>query len=217
MIILFGGGMGAGKDTMREMLIEKRNLQKEFHFSFAAPLKDEANAIMEALSKGVSFQSIAENFGVEMDEVKTASEILGDSVFKYPEIHSRTRTPEVRKFLQYWGTDVRRKKDVNYWVNLAKKIITEYTEKGYDVIITDGRFSNEFDLVNSLGGKTICLAVSEEERIKRIENRDGITPSRDALDHSSEKDWKTYVCFSGKIDSDALSEEETLDKVLELI
>ena len=46
-LILFAGGLGAGKDVMRNLYIEKMGIEKEYHFSFALPLKEEANEVLE--------------------------------------------------------------------------------------------------------------------------------------------------------------------------
>lgn len=214
-LILFGGGLGAGKDTMRELLIDKLGINKEYHFSFALPLKDEANRFIESIKKGKSIEDITNEFGISTEDAKESIKILGTTPELYPEINSRSRTPEIRRFLQYWGTDVRRKQNSNYWVDIAEKMIEEKLEDGYTVIVTDGRFNNEYDLVNKLGGYTVCLNVSEDERCKRVLERDGIIPSKDALTHASEKDWRTYDNFTYKISSDNLTPEETANQIIQ--
>lgn len=213
-LILFGGGLGAGKDTMREFLIEKLGIDKEYHFSFALPLKDEANRFIESVKGGNSAENIANEFGISTEDAKESIKILGETPKSYPEINSRSRTPEIRRFLQYWGTDVRRKQNSNYWVDIAEKMIKEKLNEGYTVIVTDGRFNNEYDLVNKLGGYTVCLNVSEDERCKRVLERDGIIPSKNALNHASEKDWRTYDNFTYKISSDNLTPEETANQII---
>lgn len=213
-LILFGGGLGAGKDTMRELLIETLGIDKEYHFSFALPLKDEANRFIESVKEGKSDEDIANEFGISIEDAKESIKILGETPKSYPEINSRSRTPEIRRFLQYWGTDVRRKQNLNYWVDIAEKMIKEKLNAGYTVIVTDGRFNNEYDLVNKLGGYTVCLNVSEDERCKRVLERDGIIPSKDALNHASEKDWRTYDNFTYKISSDNLTPEETANQII---
>ena len=213
-LILFGGGLGAGKDTMRELLIDKLGINKEYHFSFALPLKNEANRFIEAVKNGKTPKEISDEFNISIEDALRGIDILGDTPNLYPEVNARSRTAEVRRFLQYWGTDVRRKQNKNYWVDIANQIISEKLAAGYTVIVTDGRFCNEYDLVNNLGGYTICLYVSEDERCKRVLERDGILPSKDALNHASEKDWKIYEKFTYKINSDNMTAEATADEII---
>lgn len=209
---LFAGGMGAGKDTLRKTLIQKLNIKKEFHFSFALPLKQEANNILKDLINKKNILVMANDLNVSVDELYKGIELLDFIWERKPDVTSYDRVPEIRAFLQYWGTDVRRKQDLNYWVNIAKEIISEKLNEGYTVIITDGRFYNEFDLINDLGGVTIGIKVSEETRVKRIQERDNLTPSYDALNHLSEQDWKTYNNFTWEIlDEGKYTPEELLD------
>lgn len=214
MLIMFAGGLGSGKDTMRELLIEKLAIKKEFHFSFASPLKDEANDFIEAAKVGNNAEQLAVIFNVSVEDAEESLKILGDIPDIYPEVNSRSRTPEIRKFLQYWGTNVRRKQDNDYWVNIARDVISDKLDKDYIVIITDGRFYNEFNLVKELGGISICLAVSEDVRCNRVLKRDGFLPSKEALNHASEQDWKDYRNFDLIINSDNQSPEKTIKEVL---
>lgn len=218
MIVLFSGGMGAGKDTMRVRLLkyltEVGESFKEFHFSFADPLKDELNAILEALQQGKESGVLARDFNLTDEEVKTLMNILSDVYPEYPSIHARSRHKAIREALQYLGTDVRRFHDPDYWVNLAKEIIKEKQKDGYLIMITDGRFENEFRAVQDLGGAAICLKTGNELRLKRMAERDGVAPDPDALNHKSEQDWKTYKGFDVVVDSTNLTEQETLDEIL---
>ena len=216
--ILLAGGMGAGKDTMREELIKELGIEKEYHFSFATPLKDEADKVIEAIQANLGNGEIGTILNVEASVIQEVRDILGKDIIKqYPKVNARSRTPEIRKFLQYWGTDVRRKSDMNYWVNIAKSVVRGKLDEGYTVIITDARFNNEFELSQALGGTTVCLYSSEDVRVSRVENRDGLTPSRDALDHRSELDWRDYENFDIVIDSNELTVKETVNLLIQEI
>lgn len=214
MLIMFAGGLGSGKDTMRELLIKKLNIKKEFHFSFASPLKDEVNSFIEAVKEGKNANELSVLFNINLEDAKESLKILGDTPNMYPEINSRSRTPEIRSFLQYWGTDVRRKQDGDYWVNIAREIISQKLRDNYVVIITDGRFNNEFNLVRDLGGIGICLSASEPVRCNRVLERDGFLPSQEALHHASEQDWRDYRNFDFIIENDNQTPEETIKEVL---
>jgi hypothetical protein len=60
-----------------------------------------------------------------------------------------------REVLQYFGTDIVRKMCDNAWVNATINKIRENKVKL--ALITDGRFPNEIDAINGIGGKTIRL------------------------------------------------------------
>lgn len=60
-----------------------------------------------------------------------------------------------REVLQYLGTDIIRKMLNNAWVNATLNKIRK--EKPDLAIITDARFPNEIEGVNSIGGKTVRL------------------------------------------------------------
>lgn len=215
-LIAFSGGMGAGKDTMREYLIKELNFEKEYHFSFALPLKDEANKIIDSM-RLLSDLEISMLFQVNIEDVQEARKILGDTVKSYPEVNSRSRTPEIRKFLQFWGTDVRRKQDTEYWVLIAESMINKKIQEGFTVIVTDARFENELELINKIGGVTICLSSSETTRVKRIIERDNLKPSRESLDHASEQGWKNFHDYSLVINNDNQSEKETIEEIIEYL
>ena len=62
----------------------------------------------------------------------------------------------VRRLIQEYGTDVRRKDDKNYWVKRWKeKVISSGYER---IVVDDVRFLNEAEAVNDLGGTIIEIA-----------------------------------------------------------
>ena len=64
----------------------------------------------------------------------------------------------VREILQWYGTDVCRAVDTNYWVKKMTKIIEPFFEDIFpDVIIDDVRFINEANLIQNMNGKVIRL------------------------------------------------------------
>ena len=90
------------------------------------------------------------------DEVKAEiAEALGSTV-EYIEAN-KTR-PEVRKLLQWWGTDLRREQDSNYWIKrLENKIaaIPTLKDERHVFLVPDIRFHNEADWIRQQGGYLI--------------------------------------------------------------
>lgn len=64
------------------------------------------------------------------------------------------KNPEVRRLLQVFATEVVREMfGQDTWVNLARKEIQEYLDKGQSVVITGVRFDNEVQMITALGGE----------------------------------------------------------------
>ena len=69
-----------------------------------------------------------------------------------------TAARTVRELLQWYGTDVIRKKDPDHWVELMDMKLLEAKHNGVKlVLIGDVRFPNEVDLVDGYEGKVIRL------------------------------------------------------------
>jgi hypothetical protein len=76
-----------------------------------------------------------------------ASQILGVTVEEIEQDKHR-----FRGFLQWWGTEWRRGQDKEYWL---KRFRERAAAAGPRVVVTDVRFENEADEIESLGGKLI--------------------------------------------------------------
>lgn len=80
--------------------------------------------------------------------------------------------------LQWWGTNVRRHQNPDYWVQrLTAKVAL--MEDDARIVITDMRFSNEAAAIKSLGGTTIKIHRPNRPDIGRDPNH----PSEIDLDH----------------------------------
>jgi len=70
-------------------------------------------------------------------------------------IENRRRAMSARELLQCFGTEICRKMDNDCWVNATINKINK--EKPKLAIISDARFKNEIEGINTIGGKTIRL------------------------------------------------------------
>ena len=131
------GGKGQGKDTAAKFGPCKS-------FAFADPLKQAAMAMFDLTHEQVYDEALKDQVDVRYD-----------------------KTP--RQLLQWLGTDVIRDQfSKNHWLTLMEyKLIRAMEEGGpEDVItVTDCRFSNECDLIRSLGGRVVRI-VREMEGAK---------------------------------------------------
>lgn len=76
-------------------------------------------------------REIASLLGVDVEEIERNKTLL-------------------RGLLQWWGTDVRREQDPNYWIVRTRPLILAHPAP--IKVVTDVRFQNEVDVVRDLGG-----------------------------------------------------------------
>lgn len=186
-LIAMSGKIASGKDTnalfLQESLTKKG--KPTIITSFAKSLREEVNSIL-GLRVKLSVKELAEKFNTQEECIIKLFDIVGD----IEELSTHTQTD--RLALQYWGVQVRRAQDENYWVKQGLKRIEESLLSGTSVIFSDARFPNEVELVDSLGGKVVRLSISQQEQIRRIELRDGFTPKLEQLNHRSETALDDY-------------------------
>ena len=102
-----------------------------------------------------------------------------EDILKTDVVWDKPYPSEVRSLLQWWGTDLRRAQDKDYWVKYTAKQLRESLRKRDLTIVTDVRFENEAKAIRDLGG--IVVEVFAEPIIRQ--NRLGGTlPS----EHASE-------------------------------
>ena len=187
-LFAMSGKMGSGKDTIGDLISKRKELEKYdiTQTSYAAPLRREITEIIRTCDYYKDLDFVADKFNVTVDELSTLKEILGDnSIFN--------RTSNARQATQYWGTDVRRKQDVNYWVNKTVELIIEQINNDKSVYVTDVRFINEAEAILDLGGTVVRLELPDIVRIERILDRDDVEPTYSQLTHHSELGLDTYV------------------------
>jgi hypothetical protein len=114
--------------------------------------------------------------------------------------------PKPRSLLQWWGTEYRRSKDQQYWVNkLAKTLIQHEPEIA---LITDVRFPNEVAFIKSLGGFLVkCTRMT--------------APDFSVNEHPSEAELDGFHGWDFYINADSVADcqnqaRETLKKCLNI-
>lgn len=197
------GKMGSGKDDVASQL--KSHLVNPTHISFATPLRKEIDEIAQST---LSIGDLAQKQGVKEIEIALLAEYLdGDSIYD--------RTPNSRRAIQYWGTDVRRKQNDLYWVNKILEEINTHVNKERDFYITDVRHTNEAQLLIDCGVPVFRLNVSEPEQRARLRNRDGGLPDESAFKHESEIMLDDFNFDREKvINTDKLTQPEVAEVIL---
>ena len=205
--IVIAGKMGYGKDYVGNLI--KDNFSNVEKISFADALKEEVEYIINLIRNNSSLEHIAYEMNVSKDEIKP----LYIAMIAFKDINELTvkkKNSTIRFMLQYWGTDVRRKNNENYWVQKTVDKILEINKLGNVALITDGRFPNELKGVFKLNGITIQLDISKEKQIENLLNRDGILPNKEAFNHPSETSYLEYKDFDLILTEDVLSDNDSI-------
>lgn len=196
LVIGFSGKMASGKDYTSGLLAEKfkeKGLQV-FSYSFAHALRDEIVEIAKDLLSEQSLLSLVKKHNVSLEQLSNFKELMRADQEFMNTLNPWNRTKELRALMQYWGTDVRRASNPDYWVNKVEdKIVSEIDN--YDVfMITDVRFENEAGLIHRLGGTLFRCNVAEEIREERLLER-GVVATSEQANHASETSLDNYEKF----------------------
>lgn len=173
-LIGIGGALTAGKDTVADHLVDRHGWKKHF---MSEPLNEALmtlNPVIDRLGDG---------------RLIRYADLVNDVGYTSAKEH-----PEVRRLLQYMGTEVGRKMiDEDVWVKIAGHSIDDSRLLEHrDVIITGVRFKNELKMIRSRGG--ILLYV----------DRPGLPPAPSSA-HASENslqpaDFDVIVMNDGSLD-----------------
>ena len=228
-ILLVSGKMGAGKDTIAEPLAHALWPDRPvLRMAYADALRDEVDKIVQIIKTtgdnvhrvdatdggsspaepdgpfhaGDAAHEISKRLRCGSKDARGAVEILSKALAADPGLNAHQHNVTMREMLQYWGTQVRRSRDEDYWTRLTGHRIQRVLRDSPDVVVvlTDGRFPNEVDLIHRLGGVTVRLDVSRDVQLQRLACRDGAIPDPAKLDHVSETSLDGYDDFDHRVD-----------------
>lgn len=194
-IIGFSGKIASGKSTLANKVAQELFGGNYVVVSFAGALKDEVDSIFNAITSapyGSDLTKLPVFDTVTPTQAQVAVDLVELPLTAGEFTHSRERHSVVRHFLQYWGTEVRRGQDENYWVKKFVEIVRELTSQGINVVSDDMRFENEADALRGIGGCAVRIDVPDHVRQQRLQERDGLGVHL-ACDHPSETGLDNYT------------------------
>ena len=191
-VLCVSGKMAAGKDTVAPAFFEHFGVTNTQRVYFADALKNEVDDILTLFRVGATDAEVADKLAAPVHHVTTVRTTLGELA---PDVHARSRIPAMRTVLQFWGTDVRRANDEDYWVRISTQEVVELVTAGKFVYVTDARFPNEVSTLADLGAFTVRLDVCEDTQRSRIWERDGVHADPAAFTHPSEVALDDYPNF----------------------
>jgi len=149
-IIGISGKLGTGKDTVAKFIKKKINDYKINNvplttsiISFGDPLKNETSTVYKFHKKLCYTQEGKESY-IEFEMLPNDPRIPPNS----KKIGINTYKNKVRIVLQWYGTDVKRKEDPNYWLKMMDQEILRLKNDPTIIIIPDVRFINEFNYIS---------------------------------------------------------------------
>jgi hypothetical protein len=232
-LVGISGKMGSGKDTVASLLAERFSQSGENVVirSFADSLKEEvarlvAYALMSQSKQdfcdlvtswgGISSTQAQELLKVLQPLVASLleqrvepNEVTAELLYRNP-----ADKPLVREVLKFWGNDVRRAQNPDYWVNMTAVYTEEQRGMGVSCVIPDVRRQNEAGFIKDAGGLLVRLNVSEEEQRRRLLRRDNKLSDRSAFSHITETDLDYYNRFDLILNTDSMGPEEVADAIM---
>lgn len=203
-IVGISGKKASGKnyfsDHVREELVSRGYTTQET--SFGQHLKEETSKIIDTIRankkknrtiKEISW-SVATRYLCDYQDAHTMTKLLYP-VIDDPALNGWSRTNELMDSLQFWGTEVRRKQQDDYWVNKFREYVVQHNTTDF-LFVSDARFRNEMDTIIDMNGLAVRLYVSPETLALRQQNRDGQSYNEKQMSHSSETSLDFYEKFS---------------------
>ena len=232
-LVGISGKMGSGKDTVASLLAKMlyRRGDGVVIRSFADSLKEEvARLVADALifqseqdfcDSVTSWSRISSTQAQEL--LKVLNPLIASLLEQRVEPNKVTAEllyrnpadkPLVREVLKFWGNDVRRAQNPDYWVDTAAGYAEDQRSMGVSCVIPDVRRQNEAGFIKDTGGLLVRLNVSKEEQRRRLLRRDNKLSDRSAFTHITETDLDDYNRFDLILNTDSMIPEEVTDVIM---
>lgn len=194
LLIGISGKIGTGKSKLANLLMER--FPGAERMSFAGALKRETSKVFGFPTAWCyTGKDIPLDFSRPSPDASSASySPPGAKSVSHPSGRLTLRLEgfwTVRELMQFWGTDICRTHDPDYWVKRMESATEDARTYGRSVIIDDVRFPNELDMVRRLGGLTVRLDPYEGWRPGPYADH----PSETALDDETCWDVRAQPAF----------------------
>lgn len=147
---------------------------------------------------------------------KVIDELFWLSRLQGIDLSKRHADPNYRKLLQWYGTDVRRKQNKDYWVGKLIEDVLYSNDDGLNGriipidIITDVRFENEYSVIKKIFPLTLFYNLTDlpENINKREQKRDTKAMNEEEKHHISETGLPDNTHFDRIFDRSKMSDDD---------
>lgn len=216
-LVATSGKLASGKDTITDAVLKKLGGENYYHLSLSAPLKDEAQEVLGDIRSAKDRPAAIRKIMTHNVPRKQAADVVQLAYFgaiTQPNVTTRDRTNWVRSMLQYWGVEVRRVQDEAYWLDKAVLNAAEAISSGKNIIITDVRFPDEVERLQTIGFTVVRLDITPETQAKRLHGRDGLEIDPLALTHATEVSLDDFKGFNIRVNNDEVTLDEVVDNII---
>jgi len=215
--LVVSGPQASGKDTVGPAVLAALGAGEHVRVGIADGLKQECSDLLVAMSDFadpvVGAARAAELLGTSVEHAR----VLVDGLWSVTRTkgHGLTgwsRTPEIRRALQYLGNEAR-EDDPTRYVRLAVPRILAHLAEGSSVYMGDGRFPREAGPCSRLGMFLVRLHVDAEVKAARLLARDGIIADPKTLHHEGEHALDAWDGVDLRVDNSHASRAEVVSVV----
>ena len=218
-LIATSGKQGSGKDSITDKVLEKLGAKEYYHIMLSGVLKDETQEVLADIRSSNTREEAIDKVvrrNVERHEAEQVVAYAYEGAKSEPNVTTRDRTNWVRSMLQYWGLEVRRIQDEDYWLKKGIVLAADAIAEGRNIIITDIRFPNEVDRLQTIGFTAARLDITPETQSKRLQSRDGLTVDPATLVHPSETALDEYKGFNIRVSNDDVTMDEVVTNIIDI-
>jgi len=215
--LVVSGPQASGKDTVGPAVMAALGAGEHVRVGIADGLKREASELLLAMP-GYSDRDSGARAASELlvTSVEHAG-VLVDTLWDLTRAQDHgltgwSRTPEIRRTLQYLGNEAR-EDDPTRYVRIAVPRILEHLADGVSVYMGDGRFPREAEPCSRLGMFLVRLHVDPEVKAARLLARDGIIADPKTLHHEGEHALDSWDGVDLRIDNSYASRAEVVGVV----
>ena len=212
--LVVSGPQASGKDTVGPAVLASVGAGEHLRIGIADGLKQETSDLLVALS-GLSDRDIAVQEAAALLETEPRhAAVLVDHLWEVTRdpghaLTGWTRTPEIRRVLQYLGAEAR-VDDPTRYVRIAVPRILNALAEGVSVYMGDGRFPREAGPCGQLGMFLVRLHVDPEVKAARLLARDGIIADPATLHHEGETALDGWDGVDLRVDNSLASRSEVV-------
>lgn len=215
--LVVSGPQASGKDTVGPAVMAALGAGEHVRVGIADGLKQEASELLLAMPGFADRESGARSAAELLSTPLVHARVLVDGLWDVTRTRDHgitgwSRTPEVRRTLQYLGNEAR-EDDPTRYVRIAVPRILEHLAAGVSVYMGDGRFPREAEPCSRLGMFLVRLHVDAEVKAARLLARDGIIADPKTLHHEGEHALDSWDGVDLRVDNSHAARSEVVGVV----